>query len=115
MPVSRANVNPKFSSLLVTASENDVTVPAPVDQLVQVEVAELIVSCLEKAGVEYVFGVPGGAVEPIYNALARSARQGGPRPVVARHEVGAAYMADGYARETGRLGVCLTTSGPGAM
>lgn len=83
-------------------------------QLVQVEVAELIVSCLEKAGVEYVFGVPGGAVEPIYNALARSARQGGPRPVVARHEAGAAYMADGYARETGRLGVCVTTSGPGA-
>lgn len=76
--------------------------------------AELLVSCLERAGVEYVFGVPGGAVEPIYNALARSARRGGPRPVVARHEVGAAYMADGYARETGRLGVCVTTSGPGA-
>lgn len=76
--------------------------------------AELIVSCLERAGVEYVFGVPGGAVEPIYNALARSSRRGGPRPVVARHEVGAAYMADGYARETGRLGVCIATSGPGA-
>jgi acetolactate synthase-1/2/3 large subunit len=84
------------------------------EQLVQVEVAELIVSCLEKAGVEYVFGVPGGAVEPIYNALARSARRGGPRAVAARHEGGAAYMADGYARETGRLGVCLATSGPGA-
>jgi acetolactate synthase I/II/III large subunit len=82
--------------------------------LVQVEVAELVVACLAKAGVEYVFGVPGGAVEPIYNALARSAREGGPRPVVARHEAGAAYMADGYARETGRLGVCVTTSGPGA-
>lgn len=76
--------------------------------------AELIVSYLEKAGVEYVFGVPGGAVEPIYNALARSSRRGGPRPVVARHEAGAAFMADGYARETGRLGVCLATSGPGA-
>lgn len=106
-------MNPKISSLL-SASENDVSGPAPVGQLVQVEVAELIVSCLEKAGVEYVFGVPGGAVEPIYNALARSARRGGPRPVVARHEAGAAYMADGYARETGRLGVCVTTSGPGA-
>jgi acetolactate synthase I/II/III large subunit len=105
-------VNPKLS--LLTASSNDVTASAPLDQLVQVEVAELIVSCLQKAGVEYVFGVPGGAVEPIYNALARSARQGGPRPVVARHEAGAAYMADGYARETGRLGVCVSTSGPGA-
>lgn len=81
---------------------------------IQVEAAELIVACLEKAGVEYVFGVPGGAVEPIYNALARSARRGGPRPVVSRHESGAAFMADGYARETGKLGVCVTTSGPGA-
>ena len=106
-------MNPKFSSLL-TASENDTTVEAPFGELARVEVAELVVACLEKAGVEYVFGVPGGAVEPIYNALARSARQGGPRPVVARHEVGAAYMADGYARETGRLGVCISTSGPGA-
>jgi acetolactate synthase-1/2/3 large subunit len=81
---------------------------------VHMEAAELIVSCLEKAGVEYVFGVPGGAVEPLYNALARSARRGGPRAVAARHESGAAFMADGYARETGRLGVCLATSGPGA-
>jgi acetolactate synthase-1/2/3 large subunit len=78
------------------------------------EAAELIVRLLEEAGVEYVFGIPGGAVEPLYNALARSARRGGPRPVVARHESGAAFMADGYARETGKLGVCLTTSGPGA-
>jgi acetolactate synthase-1/2/3 large subunit len=106
-------VNAKLSSLL-TPSENDVAAPAPLEQLVQVEVAELVVACLEKAGVEYVFGVPGGAVEPIYNALARSARRGGPRAVVARHEGGAAYMADGYARETGRLGVCVATSGPGA-
>src|SRR5690349_19846741 len=80
----------------------------------EVEAAEWIVACLEKAGVEFVFGVPGGAVEPIYNALAKSSRRGGPRPVVARHEAGAAFMADGYARETGRLGVCLGTSGPGA-
>lgn len=87
---------------------------APSSQLVEVEVAELVVACLERAGVEYVFGVPGGAVEPIYNALARSGRRGGPRPVVARHEAGAAYMADGYARETGKLGVCIATSGPGA-
>jgi acetolactate synthase-1/2/3 large subunit len=106
-------VNPKLSSL-PTASENDVFASAPLGELVEVQVAELVVSCLEQAGVEYVFGVPGGAVEPIYNALARSARRGGPRAVVARHEGGAAYMADGYARETGRLGVCIATSGPGA-
>jgi len=81
---------------------------------IAMEAAEWIVACLERAGVEYVFGVPGGAVEPLYNALARSSRRGGPRPVVARHESGAAFMADGYARETGKLGVCLATSGPGA-
>src|SRR6185369_17134884 len=78
------------------------------------QVADLIVSYLEHIGVEYVFGIPGGAIEPLYNALARSGRRGGPRPMVARHEAGAAFMADGYARETGKLGVCLATSGPGA-
>jgi len=72
------------------------------------------VDYLERLRVEVVFGVPGGAVEPIYNALARSERRGGPRSVVARHEAGAAFMADGYARGTGKLGVCIATSGPGA-
>lgn len=79
----------------------------------QFEAADLIVAYLHDLGVEYVFGVPGGAIEPLYNALARSARQGGPQAVVARHESGAAFMADGYARETGKLGVCIATSGPG--
>lgn len=78
------------------------------------EAADLIVHYLESIGVEYVFGIPGGAVEPLYNAFARSERRGGLRSIVARHETGAAFMADGYARETGRMGVCLATSGPGA-
>ncbi len=81
---------------------------------VGLEVGDRIVQYLEQLGVEYVFGVPGGAIEPFYNALARSARRGGPRPVLARHETGAAFMADGYTRETGRLGVCCATTGPGA-
>lgn len=78
------------------------------------QVADLIVSYLEQLGIEYVFGIPGGAIEPLYNALARSSRRGGPKAVIARHEGGAAFMADGYARETGKLGVCIATSGPGA-
>lgn len=78
------------------------------------EAADLIVHYLEQIGTRYVFGVPGGAIEPLYNALARSERRGGVAAVVARHESGAAFMADGYARETGRLGVCCTTTGPGA-
>lgn len=78
------------------------------------DVADLLVAYLEQLGIEYVFGIPGGAIEPLYNALARSERRGGIRHVLARHEAGAAFMADGYARESGKLGVCCATSGPGA-
>ena len=78
------------------------------------EAADIIVAYLEQLGVEFVFGVPGGAIEPLFNALARSARRGGPRIVVARHETGAAFMADGYTRNSGKLGVCCATTGPGA-
>ncbi len=80
----------------------------------QKDLADLVVEYLEEIGVEYIFGVPGGAIEPLYNAMSRSARRGGLRPIVARHEAGAAFMADGYARETGKLGVCCSTTGPGA-
>ncbi len=78
------------------------------------EIGDLLVGYLEDLGAGFVFGVPGGAIEPLYNALARSERRGGPRAVVARHESGAAFMADGYARQTGTLGVCCATTGPGA-
>jgi acetolactate synthase-1/2/3 large subunit len=77
------------------------------------ELGDLLVSYLEQLGVEYVFGIPGGAIEPLYNALARSERRGGVRAVVARHETGAAFMADGYARNSGKLGVVCGTAGPG--
>jgi len=76
--------------------------------------ADLIVEYLNQLGIEYVFGVPGGAIEPLYNALARSERNGGVKAIIARHEAGAAFMADGYARETGKIGVCCSTTGPGA-
>jgi acetolactate synthase-1/2/3 large subunit len=79
-----------------------------------IEAADLLVAYLEQIGIEFVFGVPGGAIEPLYNALARTARRGGIRPIVARHETGAAFMADGYARESGKIGVCCATSGPGS-
>jgi acetolactate synthase-1/2/3 large subunit len=78
------------------------------------EIADLLVAYLDQMEVEYVFGVPGGAIEPLFNALARSGRRGGVRHILARHEAGAAYMADGYARETGKIGVCCATSGPGS-
>ncbi|RDH85751.1 MAG: acetolactate synthase [endosymbiont of Galathealinum brachiosum] len=81
--------------------------------------ADLILAYLSSIKAEYIFGVPGGAIEPLYNALARSAREPEEdghltvKSVVARHEAGAAFMADGYARETGQLGVCCGTTGPG--
>lgn len=79
----------------------------------QAEVGDLLMAYLEQLSVDFVFGIPGGAIEPLYNALARSERRGGPRAVVTRHETGAAFMADGYHRQTGKLGVCCATTGPG--
>jgi acetolactate synthase-1/2/3 large subunit len=78
------------------------------------EIADLFIAYLEQLEVEYVFGIPGGAIEPLYNALARSERRGGPRAISARHENGAAFMAHGYFIGKQRLGVCCSTTGPGA-
>jgi acetolactate synthase-1/2/3 large subunit len=72
--------------------------------------ATLLWECLQREGVEVVFGYPGGAILPVYHAMAGSTV----RHVLARHEQGAAHMADGYARASGRVGVVLCTSGPGA-
>ncbi|HEX5418840.1 MAG TPA: acetolactate synthase large subunit [Gammaproteobacteria bacterium] len=73
--------------------------------------AEIVVRLLERQGVRIVAGIPGGAILPIYDALLLS---DGLRHVLARHEQGAGFIAQGIARATGRPGVCLTSSGPGA-
>ncbi len=73
--------------------------------------ADAILRSLEAEGVEVVFGVPGGAILPTYDALARGTTI---RHVLARHEQGAGHMAQGYARASGRTGVAIATSGPGA-
>ncbi|MEX1033474.1 MAG: thiamine pyrophosphate-binding protein [Cellvibrionaceae bacterium] len=77
--------------------------------------ADLLISYLRELEVEYIFGIPGGAIEPLYNALARSERRadGGPRAITVRHETGGAFMADGYYCQTGKIGVCCATTGPG--
>ena len=72
--------------------------------------AEKLIQCLEREGVEYIFGLSGGAAIPIFDALVDSSI----KLILVRHEQGAAHMADGYARATGRPGVVLVTSGPGA-
>ena len=73
--------------------------------------AALLMDCLEEQGVEFVFGYPGGAVLPIYDELFGHP---GIRHILVRHEAGAAHAAEGYARATGKPGVVLVTSGPGA-
>ncbi|MEK7861036.1 MAG: thiamine pyrophosphate-binding protein, partial [Chloroflexota bacterium] len=73
--------------------------------------ADLVCLALERVGVEVVFGYPGGACLPIYDALPDHPAI---RHVLVRHEQGAAHMADGHARATGRAAVCMATSGPGA-
>jgi acetolactate synthase I/II/III large subunit len=73
--------------------------------------AEIVIRALVDQGVEVVFGYPGGAVLPIYDALFK---QNALRHILVRHEQGAVHAAEGYARSTGRVGVVLVTSGPGA-
>jgi acetolactate synthase-1/2/3 large subunit len=76
--------------------------------------ARIIVEILEREGVKTVAGIPGGANLPLYDALYGSESRGGLRHVLARHEQGAGFIAQGMARRTGNPGVCLATSGPGA-
>lgn len=76
----------------------------------QMNGAQALIRCLEKKGVEYIWGYSGGAAIPIFDALVDSSIE----LILVRHEQGAAHMADGYARATGKPGVVLVTSGPGA-
>ena len=72
--------------------------------------AELVIKLLQQHGVDSIFGYPGGAIMPIYDALYGSSV----KHYLCRHEQGGAFSAIGYARASGRVGVCMATSGPGA-
>ncbi len=74
--------------------------------------AEIVIECLKEQGVDTVFGYPGGAILDVYDALYK--HSGEIRHVLTSHEQGASHAADGYARATGKVGVCMATSGPGA-
>src|ERR1700692_2805344 len=74
--------------------------------------ADILVQCLVNHGVDIVFAYPGGASMPIHQALTRFESK--VRTILPRHEQGGGFMAEGYARSTGKVGVCLVTSGPGA-
>lgn len=73
--------------------------------------SEIVMECLLREGVDVIFGYPGGAILPTYDAMTKYPQI---HHVLVRHEQGASHMADGYARATGRVGVCIATSGPGA-
>jgi acetolactate synthase I/II/III large subunit len=76
----------------------------------KIKVSELIVKYLERLGVEYIFGMPGAHILPVYDSLYQSDIQS----VLAKHEQGAAFMAGGCARASGKISACITTAGPGA-
>ncbi len=76
----------------------------------KVQVSELIVKYLERLGIDTIFGMPGAHILPVYDSLYDSKIQS----VLVKHEQGAAFMAGGYARASGRIGACITTAGPGA-
>jgi len=78
--------------------------------VLEITVAEALIRCLEQENVELIFGYPGGTILPVYDALHNTSI----KHILVRHEQGAAHMADGYARVTGKVGVCMATSGPGA-
>ena len=76
----------------------------------QIPVSELIVKYMEHLGIEYIFGMPGAHILPVYDSLYDS----NIRAILAKHEQGASFMAGGYARASGKIGACITTAGPGA-
>ena len=73
--------------------------------------AEILVECLEREGVDVIFAYPGGCSMPMHQALTKTIKI---RTILPRHEQGGVFAAEGYARVTGRAGVCMATSGPGA-
>jgi acetolactate synthase-1/2/3 large subunit len=103
----RATVEARPAEPSASAAPTSVTAIGPE----RVNGAQSVVRSLEEAGVEVVFGIPGGAILPIYDPLMDSTRL---RHILVRHEQGGGHAASGYAHATGRVGVCMATSGPGA-
>jgi acetolactate synthase-1/2/3 large subunit len=95
---------------LVKFKANQVLIEMRIGGNMKITTAALTLKYLEEEGVEYIFGVPGTTMVPFYAAVNK---QKAIKPILAKHEEGAAFMADGYARVSGKLGVCYSTSGPG--
>jgi acetolactate synthase-1/2/3 large subunit len=108
-PVASQQPKPPQHAPDQPATPQAATPPQPIKA--RVTGAQALVMALEQVGVEVVFGIPGGAVLPAYDPLLDSERI---RHILVRHEQGAGHAAAGYAQATGRIGVCMATSGPGA-
>jgi acetolactate synthase-1/2/3 large subunit len=104
-----SQLHPLASTPMTTpvSAQNDVLVR-------RVSGAFALIDSLKRHGVTHIFGYPGGAILPIYDALYQAEAAGELQHLLVRHEQGAAHAADGYARATGKVGVCFGTSGPGA-
>lgn len=102
VPVAPSGIKPDPIPLLPPIAESiPDTLPA----------VQVLLAYLEQEGVDTIFGIPGGPLMPLFEGIFE---RGKIRPIIAKHEEGAAFMADGYARVSGRLGVCCATTGPGA-
>lgn len=109
LPSVLAHSTPEISSGSRAAA------PAIVSTIAQQQTgAYALLDSLHRHGVAHIFGYPGGAILPIYDEIYRFEAAGKLKHILVRHEQGAAHAADGYARATGRVGVCFATSGPGA-
>ena len=96
---------------MIKSSSTDPVQVAPVNGMLAMAGAEILLKSLEDEGVEVIFGYPGGAVLPIYDALFKNNKI---KHILVRHEQAAVHAAEGFARSTGKVGVVLVTSGPGA-
>ncbi|MGF1538731.1 MAG: biosynthetic-type acetolactate synthase large subunit [Elainellaceae cyanobacterium] len=102
--------DPTYSTL---SSQSSIT-NRPTVEPIRASGAYALVDSLCRHGVTHVFGYPGGAILPIYDALYEAEAEGKLKHILVRHEQGASHAADGYSRATGKVGVCFATSGPGA-
>ena len=100
--------------MTVTFTSPDVIAVQPLGEVRRLSGADALMDALHRHGVEHIFGYPGGAILPIYDALYRAESRGWMKHTLVRHEQGGAHAADAYARATGKVGVCFGTSGPGA-
>ena len=102
-----------FAAVTLTSSPNDLGDAAHQEHR-QITGADALMDALRRHGVGTIFGYPGGAILPIYDAVHKAEKEGWLKHILVRHEQGGTHAADGFARATGKVGVCFGTSGPGA-